>query len=304
MTTTWTESPASARRGPGPPKALLYYLNVQRLSDARLIAILESAARDADIAMRSLERSERIGAAVRRSQVRMAQAEINRSLSAAWKRVGDNVRATRSLAAAAAVNANLDPMIPMLREAGLSAVRTDTMMRSQRATAVRNVEHAISRETLSKIPLSERVYKSNVLVSGQLDRMVTSALSRGLSARELAAEVRGFIHPNTPGGVRYAAMRLGRTELNNAFHATQISQARGNPFITAMRWELSGSHDRTSATSTPRVATSGMGCGRSKRCHPSRTPTAFAPAPPRSPAVLSSWTTSLLGHTTSSWMGN
>lgn len=51
-----------------------------------------------------------------------------------------------------------------------------------------------------------------------------------------------MIDPNTKGGVSYAAKRLARTELNNAFHTTQQASAEVNPFVVALRWNLSNSH--------------------------------------------------------------
>lgn len=53
-----------------------------------------------------------------------------------------------------------------------------------------------------------------------------------------------MIDPSTPGGVSYAAKRLGRTELNNAFHTTQQASAEVNPFVMALRWNLSLSHKK------------------------------------------------------------
>jgi hypothetical protein len=42
----------------------------------------------------------------------------------------------------------------------------------------------------------------------------------------------------------YAAMRLGRTELNNAFHTTTRNHWAATPFVPYMKWSLSGSHPR------------------------------------------------------------
>ena len=46
-----------------------------------------------------------------------------------------------------------------------------------------------------------------------------------------------------PGGVSYAAMRLGRTELNNAFHAQSIFDSQETPWVEQMRWHLSKRHE-------------------------------------------------------------
>jgi hypothetical protein len=65
-----------------------------------------------------------------------------------------------------------------------------------------------------------------------------------MSAKEIAKQVFRFIDPETPGGASYAALRLGRTELNNAFHTNSIKQAQAMPWVEGVKWNLSGSHPR------------------------------------------------------------
>jgi len=199
--------------------------------------------------LREWERRNGPGAIVKRAQLRSAQRVINVRLSELWKLAGSSVRAHRKLAAAAASDA-VFAFEEVLLRTELSAAERQVLRRSLQATAERNIEHALSRMQLSKIPLSNRVYKSRVLVSGQLDRIITEALARGLNARELANEVRAFIDPRTSGGVKYAAQRLGRTELNNAFHATQVQRGVDSPFVLAQQWHLSGSHPRPDECNT------------------------------------------------------
>jgi hypothetical protein len=50
-----------------------------------------------------------------------------------------------------------------------------------------------------------------------------------------------YVSPTTPGGESYAAMRLARTEINNAFHERQLAGAN-RPGVTGVQWNLSGSH--------------------------------------------------------------
>jgi hypothetical protein len=164
---------------------------------------------------------------------------MHREMAVLWSRLGDAISAGREAAAAAAVEGmmNVDLLKTVLPARDLNLLR-----RSLERSAVQNLEVAESRVLLSKIPLAESVYRNEALSSGKIDRIVDDALSRGASAAELARDVRAFVNPNTRGGVRYAAQRLGRTELNNAFHATQVRQAQQQPWVTAVKWELSGSH--------------------------------------------------------------
>jgi hypothetical protein len=111
------------------------------------------------------------------------------------------------------------------------------------AQARAGIDSYISRKH-NGMTLSERVYRNGVLSSGALDKAINNGLLLGKSAREIAADVARYINPSTPGGVSYAAMRLARTELNNAFHTTQISQMKDAPWVESATWNLSGSHPK------------------------------------------------------------
>lgn len=222
---------------------LIEYLKVQQGMDLEIRMMLERSAQEAEKALLRLE-GDRIGTEVRRSQIRSAQAAINRELSKLYSNTGDIVRANQARAAAAAVKTLVDPVAPLFEQAGMDASQIDAMMRSQQATAARGVANAATRVSMTSRTLSEKVYHSRVLSSGQLNNIINSGIARGVSASELAASVKDFIRPDTPGGVQYAANRLARTELNNAFHGTQVQEGVKSPFVNAMRWHLSGSHPR------------------------------------------------------------
>jgi hypothetical protein len=109
----------------------------------------------------------------------------------------------------------------------------------------RGIQNAMARmQGRSYRPLSRKVYHTAALSKGQLNRMINYHLARESSGRELAHDVRQFVRPDVSGGIRSASLRLGRTELNNAFHAVSVDQARKNPYVTGMRWHTSGSHPR------------------------------------------------------------
>ena len=225
-------------------RPLLSYLKVQKQYEQRLLFTLRRTSSRINAQLKDLENRVGIGAAVRRDQLRMAQAEIQREIGALWRLMGSELEAARADAASAAVK-TMFVYDDMLLRATMSAADRDYLMRSLVAQARGQVDVVQSRLLgYSRITLSDRVYKSQKLVSGQIDRLVDSALARGLSARELAAEVRSFIKPDVRGGVRYAAMRLGWTELNNAFHATAVRHSATMPWVTGVQWHLSGSHPR------------------------------------------------------------
>jgi hypothetical protein len=70
---------------------------------------------------------------------------------------------------------------------------------------------------------------------------------RNANSRELARLVRNYIHPDTPGGVSYAAQRLARTEINNAFHTTSLRHYNEQPWVEGVKWSLSSSHPHADA---------------------------------------------------------
>lgn len=100
---------------------------------------------------------------------------------------------------------------------------------------------------MNAIDLSPRVYKNRALAAGQVDQAINTGILLGKSSKEIAADVRGLISARAPGGVSYSALRLGRTELNNAFHTTQTRAYAEQPWVAGVKWNLSGSHPRPDA---------------------------------------------------------
>lgn len=119
------------------------------------------------------------------------------------------------------------------------------MLASLKQTASRNVELAIARMSGRQIALSERIYRAKAFSNDQIGRKIDSALARGLNWRQFANEVRDSIRPDAPGGVSYAAKRLARTEINNAYHAMSAALNADKPWNTGMVWETSKSHPKT-----------------------------------------------------------
>jgi hypothetical protein len=223
------------------------YLALQIKTDREVLDLLRSIKRDVDASLRSLEGSTKAGAVVRREQLRLAQHAIDDAVNAAWIRLADVIEKGALVGArdAVLVNGEFDRA---LTSAGLSGAQRAALLDSNIVQSQQAVRHALNRHLdttgATRIPLSEKVYKSRNLVKGEVDRMVESALARGLSAKEFAAEIRQFINPNTPGGVRYAAMRLSRTEINNAFHFAQTRDNAMKPWVDGQKWYLSGSHPK------------------------------------------------------------
>lgn len=224
-------------------RALQPYLRVQRVADKRLLDEMAAALHDAEAQLARLAGKEGIGAAVRRDQVRGVILALRQGIDETWRRVLVVTFASRGDAAAAAVQASSPYETGIFKRAGAQS-QFKLYRESLEAQSRAGIDSMRTRLSVSRIELSQNVYRAKTLSSGKVERIINSALSRGLSARELAAEVAQYISPGVRGGIRYAAMRLARTELNNSFHAQQAQLAIEKPWVEASRWNLSSSHPK------------------------------------------------------------
>jgi hypothetical protein len=236
---------------PNPPNPLTYQTQraiVLRAADADVTKILKDLQSDVIRMLREVQsRPAGIGRDIREAQLRLVQRNLSAQLSAAWRRIGDVTAARRVEAAAraAALQEDINRYTMLLGGVPDGEAIAQAIYDSEVANAASGLDRMIARTSgASYVPLQERVYNSEVGVGSKVDRLVNSALARGLSAVEFAREVREFVNPLTPGGASYAAKRLARTEINNAAHAMAIESVRETPWVGSMRWTLSGSHGR------------------------------------------------------------
>lgn len=218
------------------------FLGVSEKYDKIIKLILLQGAEDARNKLIALDFEKSFSSGVRAAQVRLAMNEM-RIIHA--QIFGDMIPVIRDghKEAAGIASDGLSTIDKRYLEAiFVTKANAADFVESQKRMAQAGVASAISRVTKSDKPLSARVYRSRSLANQWVQRLVTSSILRGDSSRDLATAVTGHILPNTPGGTSYAAMRLGRTELNNAFHATAITQAEDRPWIDSMEWNLSSTH--------------------------------------------------------------
>jgi hypothetical protein len=233
---------------PDPRDWLRKHLRTMRAADRQVLAAIEQARRDINKMLREVESRPGIGAAVRQEQLLLVKRNLMREQSKLWRKLGEIVRARRLEAASNSIQLTQTIDAVLLQSVGglrNGAKIAQALGDAERDAAERHMDRLIARVNGdSYIPLSQRVYNSEVNINGTINRKVNSFLSRGLSAREAAMELRQYINPNTPGGIRYAAMRLSRTEINNAAHAVTIDAQRGKPWVEGMQWRLSSSHPK------------------------------------------------------------
>ena len=224
---------------------LAKYLLVEDKAISAIRGILFDAAQDAFRQIEALSDDSRIGAQTRISQLGSFMSIVRSVDESVFKDIGPVLRDGMQDSAEAAVDALGEHERSLIRRLFGSVGATEDWLDIQRNQAALGVNHAIQQLLGASEPLSRRVYKSRSLSNGYVERSIRSHLARGSSARDIAKSVREHILPTTPGGVSYAAMRLGRTELNNAFHATSIQLMQDRPWIDQAKWNLSKRHDET-----------------------------------------------------------
>jgi hypothetical protein len=122
--------------------------------------------------------------------------------------------------------------------AGLPEGVADVLIRGLRASAASGLASDRARKRRA---LSRMVYRQAAFHGDKLEQVIREGIISGLSARELAKDAYEYVSPTTKGGASYAAMRLARTEINNALHERQLAGAK-RPGVKAAKWNLSGSH--------------------------------------------------------------
>jgi hypothetical protein len=229
---------------PQPSEWVQAQAQVQKLGDSDVLKLLRQSLKDLNKMLKVLESRPTFSEAVRREQLQVVKRELLRQQSQILRQTGRIAQARRIEAAERSTRLGWRMDQELFAAAGLPSRYADQLLASLQEGLKRTVDVAVSRMTGASVPLSERVYRVEVWLNDRVGNMVNSALARGLSAREFAGEARDWINPNTPGGVRYASMRLARTEINNAFHSISVHQAQEKPWIDQMKWNLSRSHPK------------------------------------------------------------
>jgi hypothetical protein len=212
------------------------YLRRQVILDVALRKVLRAAIKSLDSEIARLAASRSIG-----NQVRASQLRLTREMMAVWRDVGDVIE--QNILGSAEDIAKVQQAFDKSMMKKLGAKMDQAFARSLLAQAQAGLDSYISRSH-NHMTLSERVYRNGRRSVTAVEAIINEALLTGRSATEIARMVRSYINPRTPGGLSYAAMRLGRTELNNAFHETSRRLAIDDPFVQAVKWNLSGSHPR------------------------------------------------------------
>ena len=215
--------------------------NAQQLqiTDREVLRLLRDSKKRVDEILKGLEGTS----SIQRSQLMHTKAVLLAEQSKLFERLGDKVSALRADSASRAARLKAAADDALLRAVGKGA-QSQFLYESALQVSQRAIDAAMARMRLSALPLSKRIYNTGVWMNGRLGRLINETLATGLDSKAFAKRARDWFSPNTPGGVRYAAMRLARTEINNAFHALSAEKYADTPWTTSVAWNLSKSHPK------------------------------------------------------------
>lgn len=217
------------------------YLDVENGAVDKLSAVLSDAADSIDDTFNKFV-PKNFSGQVTRSRLALVSKAIRDKVKGIFGDTTNIIKNGQENAAVAAVNAQLYSDKSVLSQMFSSQADRDQYADSLRQTAKRNIDAVMTRVLETEKPLSTRVYHTQAIANGQVNQIINRSLAKGESAAELAKAVKSSILPNTPGGVSYAAKRLARTEINNAFHAQSIHDSQESPWVEQMEWNLSKTH--------------------------------------------------------------
>lgn len=217
--------------------AYVEHLKVQRVASRDLSRALRDAANDARRRMARIIPDSGVGEAVRRAQLAEAERALRQISTTLWDDVGSITAKGLTQAADIAVAENAF-LVEYLTRSGADV---GTLGRQFELAAKQSAQN-VRAKYLNDVQLSDRVYRNGQRGIQRAQREVVRGIAQSRSAAEIANRVKHLINPNTPGGISYAAKRLARTEINNAFHGVNAENYANSPFVEAVQWNLSSSH--------------------------------------------------------------
>lgn len=205
---------------------------------------MRDGANEAERMVRRLGRVDGLPAEIRRAQYEQSLRALRSLQRDLWGQVdGVTVRSiNRSIDLGAAGTRRLDRFLEESIKGRRGEILINNVTGNTFNIAARNSVFNVTSRLKNGIDLSKLVYRNEALANGKVAATINRGLILNRSAKEIADTVRKYIHPNVPGGQSYAAMRLGRTEINNAFHQTTIDAAKNEPWVEGFKWNLSASH--------------------------------------------------------------
>jgi len=229
-----------------PRQPLLDVIAQSNLTVAELNQMLRDGADEIDRLLPKLIEKHTTGASIKAAQLALVRKELRAVQSALWGDLGRSIRSGVEAAALKAAVAAEGPLWAWLAQYGLDMPH---LRAANLATAKQGLP-ALLAKAANGIPLARSVYKAQALAMGLVDRKVSQGLLLGNNAKTIAKSVKDMIRPDVRGGVSYAAHRLARTEINNAYKTSQEQRYQDEPWVRGMRWNLSRTHPQPDECNT------------------------------------------------------
>lgn len=114
----------------------------------------------------------------------------------------------------------------------------------------------LARTRRDGLKISDRVWRTSEAARNSVRRIIEDAVVRGQDARTTARQVQQYLQPGIwkahkadvrkrlgiSKDISYQAMRLARTEMNNAFHEGMVAANQHSPGYRGIYWRLSHRH--------------------------------------------------------------
>lgn len=243
---------------PQPNQPLLDVLRLSGLTLREFNQMLGDAADEAERLIPKLIEKHMTGSTIKAAQLAIVKRELKAAQLALWGDLGRSLRSGVGQAVEAAASNAQDLLTSVLTKKGVDV----SWWRQALAAQGRAGIDAALAKAQNGIPLARSVYRTQALATGLVDRKVTQGLLLGNNAKAIAKSVKDLIRPEVAGGVSYAAHRLARTEINNAYKTSQENTYRDEPWVRGMRWNLSKSHPRPDVCNVNATANDhGLGAG-------------------------------------------
>lgn len=218
---------------------LIRYLGVQSTMDAKMRRLLVEAAIQTARKIYALANKPGVGARTREAQLALFLRYIKEEQEQLWSHTIEPLIKSY-LPQAVDVAENAAEYIDQVLRSAVGDRQAEALLESIKVQARIASQFDLDARAQN---LSGKVWKNVNTNAGRVQRIVQKHLITGtVNAKELANDVKRLIDPSTPGGVSYAAMRLARTEINNAFHDRQRTIAQERPWVKGVKWNLSKSH--------------------------------------------------------------
>lgn len=221
------------------PNPLPEVLRVQQKMDVKLRSILVQAALTTARKIIALGNTPGIGARTREAQLGLFLQYLKTEQTDLWVHTIYPL-IVKTMSEAADIADSGEEYLEQVLRVALGEKQADFFLEGIKVQA--RIASKFDLDSRAQV-LSRRVWKNVDRNIGRIQLVVQKHLVTGsVNAKELAADVKKFIDPSTPGGTSYAAMRLARTEITQAFHGRQKSIAESHDYVRGTKWNLSRTH--------------------------------------------------------------